>query len=269
MNLAEPPPRLEQADQEALVRAVRLIEQPGFAARVAEMAGEPIGQILNALPKFATARFTTIVTAAVLQSLKIAISTLGEPSKGAPSAWIPKMMAGVTGGVGGLFGFASLAIELPLTTTLMLRAISDIARSEGEDLRSARSKLACLEVFALGAKTPSREVGTGAGYYAARAMLAQALNEAASYLVQRGAVDQAAPVLTRLVGTISSEFGLVVSEKVAAGAIPVVGALGGATVNVVFMDHFQNLARAHFIIRRLERNYGAQHIRLLSESAVY
>jgi len=31
----------------------------------------------------------------------------------------------------------------------------------------------------------------------------------------------------------------------------------GATVNVAFADHFQTLARGHFIVRRLERKHGA------------
>jgi hypothetical protein len=39
-----------------------------------------------------------------------------------------------TGGVGGLFGLPALAIELPISTTIMLRSIADIARSEDEDI---------------------------------------------------------------------------------------------------------------------------------------
>jgi len=27
-------------------------------------------------------------------------------------------------------------------------------------------------------------------------------------------------------------------------------------INTIFIDHFQNMARGHFIIRRLERLYG-------------
>ena len=38
-------------------------------------------------------------------------------------------------------------------------------------------------------------------------------------------------------------------------AIPLVGAAGGALINTIFIDHFQNMARGHFIIRRLERLY--------------
>jgi hypothetical protein len=54
---------------------------------------------------------------------------------------------------------------------------------------------------------------------------------------------------------------LVVTQKVAAQALPVVGALGGAAVNYAFIEHFQDVARGHFTVRRLERLYGKDKIR--------
>ena len=38
-------------------------------------------------------------------------------------------------------------------------------------------------------------------------------------------------------------------------------ALGGAAVNYAFIDHFQDVARGHFAIRRLERTYGKDIVR--------
>jgi hypothetical protein len=63
-------------------------------------------------------------------------------------------------------------------------------------------------------------------------------------------------VLVRLIAQIASRFGVVVTQKLAAQAVPLVGALGGA-----FIDHFQEVARAHFVIRRLERRYGKDAVR--------
>ena len=51
------------------------------------------------------------------------------------------------------------------------------------------------------------------------------------------------------------------SEKVAAEALPVVGAAGGASINLLFIDHFQDVAQAHFTIRKLERKYGQDAVR--------
>jgi len=60
---------------------------------------------------------------------------------------------------------------------------------------------------------------------------------------------------------IASRFGIVVSEKAAVEAVPIIGAAGGAIINTVFIDHFQSMARGHFIVRRLERTYGQQTVK--------
>ena len=72
---------------------------------------------------------------------------------------------------------------------------------------------------------------------------------------------ESAPALLSFIGRIASRFGLEVSEKVAAELVPVAGAVGGLTLNVLFSQHFQNLAEGHFIVRRLERKYGSEAIR--------
>jgi hypothetical protein len=69
------------------------------------------------------------------------------------------------------------------------------------------------------------------------------------------------PVMGGLVSEIASRFGVIVSERFAASAIPVIGAVGGAAVNLMFMNHFQRIAQAHFTIRRLERRYGQALVR--------
>jgi hypothetical protein len=92
------------------------------------------------------------------------------------------------------------------------------------------------------------------------------VSEAAAYLAQRGVVDEAAPAIVRLVAAIAARFGVVVSEQVAAKAVPVVGAAGGSVINMLFLDHFQNMARGHFIVKRLEARYGADYVREVYES---
>ena len=259
MSTAAPTP----AHLEELARAVLLLERPGLAARLAEQAGRPVNRILQSLPRAANERLQAAVQLAIMNCLKLAIGSLDPqaPAK-APSTWLPKLMTGLTGGLGGIFGLAALPFELPLTTTLMFRSIAEIARDEGEDLARMESRLACMEVFALGDRRSSG--GTGIGYYAARTALSRLTSDAAAYLVlDRGALEVSSPVLTRLLGEIASRFGFVVSERVAAGAVPVVAALGGATINLIFTEHFQRIARGHFTVRRLERQYGAPAIRSL------
>jgi hypothetical protein len=48
--------------------------------------------------------------------------------------------------------------------------------------------------------------------------------------------------------------------------MPIVGAVSGGALNAIFMHHFQHLARAHFTVRRLERKYGEEFVRVQYEA---
>nr|WP_306308491.1 hypothetical protein [Escherichia coli] len=54
---------------------------------------------------------------------------------------------------------------------------------------------------------------------------------------------------------------MVITEKTAAQVVPVIGAFAGATLNIMFTDYYQDMARGHFIIKRLEKKYGSELIK--------
>jgi hypothetical protein len=103
------------------------------------------------------------------------------------------------------------------------------------------------------------------GYFAVCGLLAKSVAEAARFIVDRGVLAEGGSVLVRLIAQVASRFGVVVTQKLAVQALPVIGALGGAAVNYAFIDHFQEIARAHFIVRRLERRYGKDAVRAAYE----
>jgi hypothetical protein len=142
----------------------------------------------------------------------------------------------------------------------MLRSIADIARDEGENIKSPETELACLEVFALGGNTKSDDVAD-TGYYAVRTALAKLMNEAAKYIAEKGMIEEGAPAIVKFIMRIAARYGIVVSEKVAASAVPLLGAVSGAAINTIFINHFQDMARGHFIVRRLERTYGEEFVK--------
>jgi hypothetical protein len=261
MIKAEPTITLPPSQQQALQRAIKNLENQDFAARLADYAGRPISRALRLMPKAATDRINRVVERAILNSLNIAIRSIEPKSKRPPAQRAASVLAGLSGGVSGFFGIAALPIELPVTTTLMLRAIADIARHHGEDLSTLEARLACVEVFALGAPDPGRR--TDFGYYASRALIGRLAADATAIFIERGVANLSAPVVGSLVTEIATRFGVVVTERSAASALPVLGAVGGATVNIIFMNHFQRVARGHFAIRRLERLYGPNVVRQL------
>jgi EcsC protein family len=250
---------MSTGDLEALRRAKRLLGNTSLAARLANAAGKPIEQFTRMFPRAATEAILTATNKALQTALDVAIRSLGTRQVRRADA-LHKAAVGATGAIGGAFGLAAIALELPASTTLMLRSIADIARSEGESLASPEARLACLQVFALGGPAPQDDAAE-AGYFAVRAAMAKALEEAAEYVTRHGVTSRAAPALVRFVTQIAARFGVPVSEKFVAQSVPVIGAAGGATINVLFLDHFQDLARGHFIVRRLERKYGPDLVR--------
>lgn len=256
---------LTREDLADLRYAKSLLENPGLTARLANLLGSPIEKGFKLLPKGASETIHRTAQAALMKALKLAVSTMGRNNRRRASERFHKVLVGASGGIGGVFGLAALPVELPISTTIMLRSIADIARSEGHDIRSLHTRLTCLEVFALGGNSKTDDAAESS-YWAVRAALAKAISEAASFIAEKGLAEQAAPAVLRLVAAIASRFGVVVSEQVAAKAVPVVGAAGGSLVNVLFIDHFQDMARGHFIVKRLEVRYGPARVREVYQS---
>jgi EcsC protein family len=250
------PPAMTRDDLETLRWATAHLEHPSLAARLTSVIGTPIEMAVNLLPRPLYKRVHRAADIAIGRALDLAVTGLDmDPGRDSRDLYYRALVAG-TGAVGGLFGLLSLAIELPISTMLMLRSIAAIARAEGEDLNGPEARMACLEVLALGGRQASDD-GAETGYYGVRLALALAVGAAVSHINEHGMASRGAPVLVGLVSVISDRFGAVVSEKLAAELMPVVGALGGGAVNLMFMSHFQEMARGHFVVRRLERKYGA------------
>ena len=251
---------LNSVDHQELERAVELLENPSYAAKVTNLIGGPIEKAITMLPDGVSEKLANSTQKALSKAMDLAVSSLDDRYRGESADGAHRLLSSVSGAVGGAFGLLALTVELPISTTIMLRSIADIARSEGEPLSDAGTKLACLEVFALGGASQEDD-GVDTGYFAVRAALAGAMTEAAKYLAEQGLASSGAPVLVRFLSKIATRYSIQVSEKAAAQAIPLLGAAGGATINLLFMDHFQNMARGHFIVRRLERSYGKELVR--------
>ncbi len=129
----------------------------------------------------------------------------------------------------------------------------------------------CVAVFALGG--PGRgDDASETGYYATRAMLNEVLKQTAAALTKSAAAGagpqgvsavsatKAGVWLAKMIEAVASRFGVVVTHKFAAQLVPVIGAASGAAVNALFIRHYQDMARGHFTIRRLEQVYGSEAV---------
>ncbi|MHB1844462.1 MAG: EcsC family protein [Deltaproteobacteria bacterium] len=250
--------------EDELRRAKLLLESDTFANRLMRVLGEPLERGLHLLP----ARGAALVSSAVRRSLDgaLRLAAWSLPAAGealaapgfASTDGFHDLAVTALGAGGGFFGLLGLPLELPVTTTLMLRSIAEIARREGESPASPGTRLACLEVLGLGARPGAEQ---GASYLLLRNAIAKEVGMAATYLASGGAVDLEAPAIVRFIAKVAERFGVAVTERAAAMAVPVIGAAGGAFVNHLFIDHYQKLARGHFTVRRLERTHGEALVR--------
>lgn len=249
-----------------LKKAVRLLQNPSLGAKIADIIGTPIEKAVALLPSKATESIGSAVQKAIHAALRLSLKTLDhhDPESGEEppeaSDWWHIAAIATTGAIGGAFGPLSLTIELPVSTTIIMRSITDIARSEGANNRDLQTQLECVQVLAFGGPSSSDD-GAEIGYFVVREAMTKAVSEAAAHIAKNGLKKEGAPAMVRLIAQIAERYSINVTEKAAAQLVPVVGAIGGAVINIVFIDHFQSMARGHFTVRRLEKKYGPALVR--------
>lgn len=273
--MGTPAIRLEDdaRDLADLQRAVALLEVPTLTAKMANLVGSPLEFAVRKLPGAVSTRIHSVAEAALYKAAQTALWSMDREQPGrSASPRLHKLAAAASGALGGLGGLPALAVELPLSTTIIMRAVADIARSEGFDLNDFATRQACLEVFALGGNT-GKDDASETGYYLARGFTTEVMRhlsaELAGSAVSGGhgvilglGPKEAGKWLVKIVEKIAARFGVVVTEKFAAQAVPIIGAVAGATLNTMFTGYYQDMARGHFIVKRLERKYGFEPVRL-------
>lgn len=259
---------ISKEDLEAIKKAKLAMENIGFVMKGLNKLGNTLESGIKKIP----AKQQLWLQKQVNKSLTLVVkSNLATMQKGKtfkkPSNKTYKALVTTTGAASGVFGSSTgigtaiFASELMVTTKFMMRSILDIARSHGEDLHDFNTQLACIQVFALGGKSKDDD-GLESTYYTMRVALNSAAKGASAYVAKHGTqglnklLIASSNPLMKLIGIIASRFSIQVSEKFLAQAIPVLGAVGGGTINFVFINHFQTVAKAHFTMRSLERKYG-------------
>lgn len=269
-----PAPSLSDEDRRFLAEAAAFLEHPGFLTSIANLVGKPAEALLAVLPDKAQERISEATQAALRRGLDWAVNSIPakqvgeEPNQRGAASFFEKhrhtAVAALSGAGGGFFGLAGLPVEIPLTTLVMLRSIACIAAEEGADLSNPQTRLECLTVLSFGSPA---EGEMESAYFTSRLGMAMAVKQAAEFVAASGARELAdavtqgsGPMLVRLINAVAARFEIVVTEKVAAQAIPVLGAAMGALINASFTDYFNRIARYHFGVLALERRYGREPI---------
>ncbi len=256
---------LTKSELAMLEDACTKLENPSLAIRLSSAVGMPVEAVTRQLSKKAPEAVVDVVSKSAHKAIELVMQSSVWSLKGQEQAparpGLHKAAAATTGAVAGFFGLQTLIVELPLTTGIMFRSIADIARAEGESPKDPDTVMNCMQVFAMGSGLSDKDDAAETSYYGVRIALGKALTDALQYVASQGVGSASAPALVRLVSAVAARFGVVVTQKAMAQAIPVIGAVGGGLVNTIFISHFQDMARGHFAIRGLERKYGEDIIK--------
>jgi hypothetical protein len=256
-NLTLPALTLPEAALAELDAAVVVLEGTSLPVRLAALVGGSVEALKRRLPEVAQNGLDAAVRRALELAMRAALRSNPERSpRHVPAKWVHRGLLAASGAAGGALGLPGTLMELPVSTTLLLRQVAAIAAEQGEDLADPAVQAECLKVFALGGRSPEDDEAES-GYFALRLALAEAVQTA----VGRGV----AQFMPGFLGAIAVRFGGPVAFKLSAQAAPVLGAAGGAAVNLAFLEHFRAIARAHFTVRRLERRHGAALVRTAYE----
>ncbi len=244
-----------------LKKAAILLEKDSIAVRMANLFGEAAEKFVRLFPRRFQKSLEMHTVMTIEKSWEFSLSTMAGPDVPPEPEKRHRLYAIISGAVGGL-AVVTLFAELPVTTVIMLRSVADIAKSEGEDYNTLETRIACLESFALGGEEADKGKSS---YYVTREMLSKPLEESGKYIAKKGVAGMGAPFVAQLIAKIAAKNQTFLSAKAAAKAVPLTGAVIGATVNVVFIDYFQEKARGHFIMRRLEKKYGTEEVKQVFE----
>lgn len=213
----------------------------GIGMNVLNLIGGSAENLLDQLPAPLRANLEAATVKALTQAMKAAHSSRAyvPDQKG----WLNQAATSAMGAFGGAGGLPTALAELPVTTTLLLRVIQGVAVEHGFDAAAENVQFDCVHVFAA-AGPLSEDDGADLGFLAARLTLS-------------GKAMQA------VIAKVAPRLALVMGQKLAAQAVPVLGAVAGAATNYAYTNYYQEMAHVHFGLRKLAIEADQPHEELV------
>ncbi|MDP5335570.1 MAG: EcsC family protein, partial [Paracoccaceae bacterium] len=189
--------------------AARHARAGGLGIQVLNLIGSQTETLLERLPTPVRDRLGEGTEAALHWAMKAAQSSRGVV--GDQPGWMNTAVTTAMGAAGGFGGLPSALAELPITTTILLRAIQGVAVEYDFDPAAENVQFDCLEVFSA-AGPLSRDDGADLAFISTR-------------------LTVTGPVLHGLIARIAPRLATVLGQKLAAQTVPVLGAVAGAATN--------------------------------------
>ncbi|MDF3413002.1 EcsC family protein [Sulfitobacter sp. M57] len=217
----------------------------GLGINVLNLIGGSADNLIERLPEGIRRNLENATIAALNQAMKAAHSSRSVVPDQA--GWLNQAVSTAMGAAGGAGGLPTAMAELPVTTTLLLRVIQGVAVEHGFDPEAESVQFDCVQVFAA-AGPLSGDEGADLGFLSARLALS-------------GRAMQA------VIAKIAPKLAVVLGQKLAAQAVPVLGAVAGAATNYAYTSYYQDVAHVHFGLRKLAIDADIPHEDLLAQLA--
>lgn len=226
--------------------ARRYLHAGGIGMEALNAIGGKAEMLIDKLPAKVRGRMDRITLAALNGAFDAASRSRGILRD--RGDWFNRLLSTTSGAVGGFAGVAGAALELPVTVTLLLRAIMDIAAEHGFDPDSEIARAEALHVFAVAGPLTDDD-GADLGLLAARMTIG-------------------GQTIQTLIARVAPKLSASMMQKFAAQTVPVLGAVAGAAINYSFTRYYQELARVQFGLLRLSGETGLPREALVEAMAL-
>ena len=230
---------LVPADTDRRLRALarRHKKAGGVGLQVLNLVGGQAENLLERLPDGIKDRLEGATEHALRGAMQAAARSRGVvPDQ---KSWLNTAVATAMGAMGGAGGLPTALAELPVTTTVLFRAIQGIAAEHGFDPDDPEIQKECLMVFS--------SAGPLAG------------DDGADMAFLTARVTLTGVTVHRMIAKIAPKLATVLGQKLAAQTVPVIGAAAGAATNYAYTSYYQEMAHVHFGLLTLARDSGMAH----------
>ena len=228
-------------DREVEVLAGRYARAGGLGIELLNALGTQADGLLDKLPDAVRDRLTDATVDALNGAIRVAHgSRQVVPDQ---AGWLNTAVSTAMGAAGGFGGLPTALAEIPVTTTLLLRVIQGAAAENGFDPSEENVRFDCVQVFA-SAGPLEHDDDADLAFLSARMALS-------------------GTALQALISRVAPKLGAVMGQKLAAQAVPILGAVAGAATNYAYTRYYTEMAHVHFGLRRLAIDGDIAHAELV------
>ena len=237
MGMMQLPAPMNDIDLEVSGLAVRYRRANGPVMALMNRIGGSLEAQLALLPKGVRTQLEAVTVSALSRAMDVAAYADKAPDFGPRGPMAAAIASGAAGGVGGL---ATALAELPVTITIILHSIRQVAATHGFDPETPAIRAECLAVFGAGSPLGGDD-GVNTSFVGAR-------------LAVTG------PALQALIAKVAPRLAAALGPKLVAQSVPLLGAVAGAGLNAAYIAYYREIAEIRFGLLRLAERHGVDTV---------